>query len=105
MRVAWWYLRSHPILVALPWFREALQRFAAAKGKLERYLTERLATSRDLSWDDFAARNADLLQWSPSVLKAFYSDQALASSRAREMFMLPETNVGLSAVQSVPARV
>jgi hypothetical protein len=25
-------------------------------------ITERLATSRDLSWDDFAARNADLLQ-------------------------------------------
>jgi hypothetical protein len=39
------------------------------------------------------------------VLKAFYSDQVLASSRAREVFMLPETNVVLSAVQSVPARV
>jgi len=47
-------------------------------------------------------RNADLLQW--SVLKAFYSDQVLAASRAREVFMPPETDVVLSAVQSVPAR-
>jgi hypothetical protein len=100
VRVAWWYVRRYPILTALARFRTALQRFAAGKGKPERYhetitiaymllIAERLASSRELAWDEFAARNGDLLQWQPSVLAQFYSEDALASARAREVFVLP----------------
>jgi 2'-5' RNA ligase len=101
VRVAWCYVRRHPILIALTRFRTTLQRFAAGKGKPERYhetitiaymllIAERLASSRELTWDEFAARNTDLLQWQPSVLAQLYSEEALASARAREMFVLPD---------------
>jgi hypothetical protein len=100
VRVAWWYLQRHPILTALARFRTALQRFAAGKGKPERYhetitiaymllIAERLASSRELTWDEFASRNGDLLQWQPSVLAQFYPEDVLASPRAREVFVLP----------------
>lgn len=101
VRAAWCYVRRDPILVALARFRTTLQRFAAGKGRPERYhetitiaymllIAERLASTRELTWDEFAARNGDLLQWEPSVLAQFYSKEALASPRAREVFVLPE---------------
>src|SRR6185436_2547172 len=37
VRMAWCYLRRDPILVALPRFKAALRRFAAGKGKADRY--------------------------------------------------------------------
>jgi hypothetical protein len=100
VRVAWYYLRRDPILVALPRFKAALQRFAAGKGKPERYhetitiaymllIAERLASSRELTWNEFAGRHPELLQWQPSVLAQFYSEEILASPRAREVFVLP----------------
>ena len=105
VRVAWWYLQHEPILIALARFRASLQRFAAAKGKPDRYhetitiafmllIAERLGRSRDLSWDEFAARHPDLLQWQPSVLAEFYSTDLLASPRAKEMFVLPDLEAG-----------
>jgi hypothetical protein len=101
VRVAWWYLRHDPILIALPRFRGALQRFAAGKGKPDRYhetitvafmllIAERLADARHLGWTDFAARNPDLLRRQPSVLAQFYSDDVLASDLARRSFVLPD---------------
>jgi len=100
VRMAWCYLRRHPILAALPRFKAALQRFAAGKGKADRYhetitiafmllIAERLGGARDLPWPDFSARNRDLLRWHPSPLAAFYPDDALSSARAREVFVLP----------------
>src|SRR5690349_8795875 len=101
VRVAWCYLRRDPILVALPRFKAALQRFAAGKGKSDRYhetitiafmllIAERLSGARDVSWEAFAAQNPDLMRWQPSPLAIFYSDAALASPRARETFVLPD---------------
>src|SRR5262245_44840403 len=83
VRVAWCYLKRDPILVALPRFRAALQRFAAGKGKPERYhetitvafmllIAERLGAARALDWEGFAARNADLFERQPSALTTFY---------------------------------
>jgi len=101
VRVAWCYLAREPILAALPRFRAALQRFAAAKGETGRYhetitvafmliIAERRAGARELTWDAFAARHPDLLQRTPSVLARYYSDDLLASARAREVFVLPD---------------
>jgi len=100
VRAAWYYLRRDPILVALQRFRAALQRFAAAKGKADRYhetitvafmlvIVDRLGGARELSWEEFAARNPDLLCRRPSVLSAFYPDEVIASDEARQGFILP----------------
>ena len=101
VRVAWCYLRRDPILLALPRFKAALQRFAAGKGKPDRYhetitvalmlmIVERLGGARDLSWSEFAARNPDLLQWPCPVLARLYSTSLLESPKAREVFVLPD---------------
>jgi hypothetical protein len=52
-----------------------------------------VAASRELPWDEFAARNADLLRWQPSVLAEFYADDVLASPRAKEALVLPLVHV------------
>jgi len=102
VRVAWWYARRHPWVAALARFQAALRRFAEARGKPERYhetittafmalVAERLdGTGADLDWDGFAARNADLLAWSPSILDRYYQPETLASDRARRVFVLPD---------------
>ena len=100
VRVAWCYLRQEPVLFALARFRAALQRFAAGKGRPERYhetitvafmllIAERLAGARELAWPEFAARNPDLLRWQPSALAAFYSEAELAAPEARQIFVMP----------------
>jgi hypothetical protein len=100
VRVAWCYLRRDPILMALPRFRAALQRFAAGKGKPDRYhetitiaLLLLIADRRgDVgeSWDGFAARNPDLLQWPCPPLTKLYPAEVLDSARALEVFVLPD---------------
>ena len=64
VRVAWYYARRHPWPVALQRFQETLRRFAAARGKPERYhetitaafmvlVQERLDDgARELTWDE-----------------------------------------------------
>jgi hypothetical protein len=105
VRVAWYYLKRYPILVALTRFRGALQRFAAAQGKPGRYhetitvaymllVADRLAASGDLAWTAFAERHADLLVRKPSALSRFYSDEVLASDRARDVFVMPDRDEG-----------
>lgn len=100
VRAAWYYLRRDPILVALQRFRAALQRFAAGKGQASRYhetitvafmllIADRLGRARELSWNDFAARNPDLLRRHPSALSEFYPDDVIASEEARRGFVLP----------------
>lgn len=99
VRVAWCYLRRDAILVALPRFRAALQRFAAGKGKADRYhetitlalmllIADRRGHGSE-SWEEFAARNPDLLQWPCPALTKLYSADILESARAREVFVLP----------------
>lgn len=107
VRVAWWYARRHPWLVALDRFRVALRRFAEAQGKPGLYhetittafvvlVVERLdGDGADLDWESFAARNADLLVWKPSILDRYYRPETLASDRARRLFVLPDQWTGL----------
>jgi hypothetical protein len=102
VRAAWWYLRQLPLADALGRFSDALRRFAVAHGKPDLYhetitvafvliINERLdEIGRDLSWDVFAERNADLLTWAPSVLDRFYAPETLSSDRARRVFVMPD---------------
>ena len=102
VRVAWWYLREAPLPEALMRFAEGLKRFALAQGKPDLYhqtittayvllINERLdAGGRALAWDEFAARNADLLMWKPSILTRYYRDETLSSARAKRTFVMPD---------------
>ena len=73
VRAAWWYLERYPFPDALGRFCDAIRRFAAAKGKAERYhetitvaymllIAERLDDIRGATWTEFADRNGDLLR-------------------------------------------
>jgi hypothetical protein len=102
IRLAWLYLRRLPLLTALDWFSAGLQRFATRAGKPDRYhqtitwaymfLIHDRALDAGVSstWADFAASNADLLRWRPSILGRYYRDTTLASERARKRFVFPD---------------
>ena len=44
----------------------------------------------DETWEQFAARNPDLLSWKPSVLDGYYREETLASELARRVFVMPD---------------
>jgi hypothetical protein len=98
VRVAWWYVTHEPLLVAIARMRAGLQRFAAAKGKPERYhetitiafvllVADRWRDGE--AWDAFAARNPALLRWPCPALTRLYPADVLDSARAREVFVAP----------------
>ena len=101
VRVAWWYLGRHPLPVALARFASALRCFAAAHGAAGKYhetvtvawmliVADRIRRDGPSSWEAFATANPDLLVRSPSVLSRYYTDETLASERARQQFVLPD---------------
>ncbi len=81
-KVVWLYLRRYPLTETLTRFSESLKRFATANGKPNLYhetitwayaflINERMGRNgRAQSWEEFAAQNADLLDWKNSVLKS-----------------------------------
>lgn len=105
VHVAWLYLERLPVLAALDRFSAGLRAFAAANGKPGLYhetitwafvflIQERRqragAEASGESWEEFAARNADLLTWKPSILDRYYRKETLASDCARRAFVLPD---------------
>jgi len=102
VRLAWLYLRRLPPAAALARFSDGLRRFAASIGKGGRYhetitwaylllIRERMEQGgRRPSWAEFAADNADLLTWRPSILDRYYRPETLASDLARRVFVLPD---------------
>ena len=100
VRLAWLYLERYPALEALTRFAEGLKRFAAAQGHAGLYhetitwaylflIHERKAAAGTETWEEFAARNPDLLGWNPSVLDRYYDRETLFSDRARQVFLMP----------------
>ena len=101
VRMAWLYVREFGLEAAVTRFTADLRAFAAAKGApglyhatiTVAYLTlvaERLRGAEDGPWEAFAAVNADLLRWKPSVLDDFYTAERLWSDDARAQFLLPD---------------
>lgn len=99
LRVAWLYLCSLPLLVAIERFRECLQRFARHHGAPGLYhetitwaylllIHERM--NGEASFEIFRAANPDLFSWKPSILDRYYRAETLASERARRTFLLPD---------------
>jgi hypothetical protein len=101
VRLAFAYLSENPPLKALEKFASAVKRFATARGKPQLYhetithayfflIRERMARTKPGSWDDFVARNTDLLQWKGGLLSRYYDASTLESNLAREVFLFPD---------------
>jgi hypothetical protein len=102
VRMAYLYLCRYPALEALQRFSTSLLRFATAIGKPQLYhetitwaflflIRERMARAGyRQSWNEFAAGNADLLNWKENVLKKYYRAETLSSELARSTFLFPD---------------
>jgi hypothetical protein len=107
VRVAYLYLRKYPLLHVLEKFPANLHRFAAAHGKTGLYhqtiswaylflIHERLVANPETSygpvtsWAQFKQHNPDLLDRSNPILAKYYAKETLASSVAREHFLMPD---------------
>src|SRR3974390_2427867 len=93
VRLAFAYLSLFPVLSALDKFASALKRYAAARGKPDRYhetithayfflIRDRMARSGDCNWNEFARGNADLLAWKDGILSRYYEPATLESDLA-----------------------
>ena len=102
VRMAWTYLREYGFPAGATRFVAALQRFALANGKPQLYhatitwaylvtVFDRMQRGESGvgSWESFAAENADLLTWKPSIIDALYLPETIASEHARRVFVLP----------------
>jgi hypothetical protein len=101
VRLAFAYLRWHPVLRALEKFSCSLKRFAETRGKTQLYnetitcaylflIRERMAGGACESWEEFARRNPDLLCWKDGVLCRYYRQETITSELARTVFILPD---------------
>jgi hypothetical protein len=101
MRAAWLFVRRYGMPDALREFPAALRRFADAKGATTLYhatitwaylllIQERQERRPADNWPTFAAANADLMSWKPSVLDTLYAPGTLATELARRTFVMPD---------------
>ncbi len=101
VRVAWALLELVGLERALALFPEGVRRIAARHVNPNLYhatitlsylflIDERRRRGPDGPWSEFAAANADLLAWKPSVLDRYYSSDRLWSGDARSFFVLPD---------------
>jgi hypothetical protein len=103
VRLAWLHLKKLPVADALAALSAGLRRMAQAHGRPEKYhetvtwayallIRERMArTGEGSSWQEFAASNADVLEWEGAgPLKAYYREETLRSDLARQIFVFPD---------------
>jgi hypothetical protein len=104
VRVAYLYLRRYPLLDVLARFPANLKKFAAHHGQSGLYhqtitwahlflIHERLTADQSVAsttWAGFKQRNSDLLDRKDSILAKYYRKETLASSAAREHFVMPD---------------
>jgi hypothetical protein len=105
VRMAFAYLKEYPVLEAVRRFSSALKTFAVVRGNPQLYhetvtwaylflIRERMErTGKDVSWDEFAAANPDLLVWKNGVLDKRYRPEALNSRLAKDIFILPDPHL------------
>ena len=101
VRLAFEYLHRYLVLEALSRFSDALKRLAEVRGKTQLYnetitcayfflIHERMARVEAMRWEEFSARNPDLLIWKGGILSHYYRDATLKSDFARRVFVLPD---------------
>jgi hypothetical protein len=98
VEVGYELLQRHPYPEALLHLARGLRRLATRAGRPEVYhetitaaflavIAERRLEAAAPGWEDFAARNPDLLQ--KNLLENFYDPALLNSALARQTFVLP----------------
>lgn len=102
VKMAFLYLNRYPALEALQRFSSSLAKFAAAQGRPDLYnetitwaflllIRERMARTGDKqTWEQFAAGNADILNWKENILKRYYREETLGSALAKGTFLFPD---------------
>jgi hypothetical protein len=101
LRAAWLLLQRRPLEEAVAATCDAIARLAArldVPAKYNHTLTEALVrlmahrggADRTLGWQDFVARNADLVRDARGLLARHYSEDLLHSPGARERFIAPD---------------
>lgn len=100
--LAFAYLRSYGVLLALEKLSDALKRFAVSHGKTQIYnetitcayfflIHERMARhGAEIGWEEFASLNPDLLTWKNGILSRYYRESTLKSDLARGVFIFPD---------------
>jgi hypothetical protein len=108
VQLAFSYLNRYPVLDALLRFSCALKKFAAAHGKTQLYhetitcaylflIHERMASGENVTWEEFARDNPDLLIWKGGILNLYYRDATLKCDLARKVFLLPDKSLETEA--------
>jgi hypothetical protein len=102
VRLVFLYLKRFSVQEVLVRFPTALVRYANAHGKHGLYnetitwsyiflIRERLARANpEITWEEFQARNQDLMTWKENILKKYYRDETLSSALAKETFLFPD---------------
>ena len=68
-------------------------------------IRERMARAGcQLTWPEFASRNADLLNWEDNVLKKYYRNETLSSDLAKSTFLLPDKTISPSLINQFTSR-
>ena len=99
IRMAWLYLRAHPLPEALAKIRDGIRHFAQAHGATSLYhetitiayallIASRLEDGQD--WDEFRSANPELFEPKLAVLHRYYDEQTLQSPRAKQRFVWPD---------------
>ena len=101
VHVAWCYLERYGLAEAIARFTAGLQALTRRLGAEARYhetvswffmvvLDDRRADSPGADWETFREQNPDLFVDARALLRRHYSDDCLASARARSRFVLPD---------------
>lgn len=104
VRLAFAYLSEYSPLIALEKFSVAIKQFAASVGKPDRYnetitfaylflIREKMALCSGNNWEEFAAKNPELLVWKDGLLDRYYRPETLKSEFARSVFVLPDRSL------------
>jgi hypothetical protein len=117
LHAAWLYLTRFPVTEAIARFSKVLRRYAASRGKPDRYhetvtwaylllLNERMRRSDpSATWEQFAEAHPDLFDWKNSILLRYYRPETLHSQLASEVFLMPDSiadSPTRAGIQSVP---
>jgi hypothetical protein len=106
VKMAFLYLQRCRVTEVLERFPAALIRFAAVRGKTGLYhetitwafillIHERMARmGSEVSWEEFAKENEDLLSGGKNYLKKYYREETIGSEFAKKTFVFPDRSGG-----------
>ncbi len=101
VRMAWLYLRAHPLPEALAKIRDGIRHFAQVHGADGLYhetitvayalqICSRLDPDKPGDWDGFVRDNPELFEPGLALLLRDYTEQTLHSHAAKQRFIWPD---------------